>query len=80
MAVYSSDGCVGRCDARCHEAEELECKCVCFGANHGVGLAKAQRNTRENAEKWIPQYAERLNLKEFQAESMGAPFDQISLF
>ncbi len=36
IAVYDSDGLVGRCDARCHEAREPECDCICGGRLHGV--------------------------------------------
>ncbi len=36
-SVYNSEGCVGRCDAKCHDAEGPECHCICGGANHGVG-------------------------------------------
>jgi len=36
-AVYNSDGCVGRCDAKCHNATQPECHCICGGAMHGVG-------------------------------------------
>lgn len=53
IAVYNSDGCVGRCDARCYNAECEECKCICGGANHGAGLKKAQDNTRQLAEAWV---------------------------
>jgi len=44
-SVYNSNGCVGRCDAKCHEAEGPECECVCGGAFHGVGtkIAKEHR-------------------------------------
>lgn len=47
IAVYTSDGCVGRCDARCHEAASSDCDCVCGGRLHGVGAANAvAENTR----------------------------------
>lgn len=36
-AVYDRNGCVGRCDAKCHEAKEPDCDCICGGAFHGVG-------------------------------------------
>jgi hypothetical protein len=32
---------VGRCDARCHEAKNPDCHCICGGAYHGVGSAAA---------------------------------------
>ncbi len=28
-----------RCDSRCHYAVGPTCRCICAGANHGVGLA-----------------------------------------
>jgi len=36
-SVYNSDGCLGRCDAKCHEAKGEECNCICGGVMHGVG-------------------------------------------
>jgi hypothetical protein len=47
MAVYNSDGLVGRCDARCYLGHGDSCDCCCGGVNHGVGLERAQENTRE---------------------------------
>lgn len=55
IAVYNSDGCVGRCDARCYEAAEEECDCICGGRNHGAGQERALGNTRELAESWLEQ-------------------------
>lgn len=37
IAVYNSDGCVGRCDARCHYATTAVCHCICGGRLHGKG-------------------------------------------
>ncbi len=45
-AVYNSDGCVGRCDAKCHEAKGEECHCICGGVMHGVG-SKIAREDRK---------------------------------
>jgi hypothetical protein len=45
IAVYDSDGCVGRCDAKCYEATDPDCDCICGGRNHGVGRAQAVENT-----------------------------------
>lgn len=53
IALYTSDGCVGRCDAKCYEAEHDECDCICRGANHGAGKQQAIDNTRAWAETWI---------------------------
>jgi len=40
LALYNSDGCVGRCDAKCHEAKGTECRCICGGKYHGRGGAR----------------------------------------
>lgn len=56
LAVYNSEGCVGRCDDRCHSAKHPECTCICGGANHGVGAYQAQVNTWEYAQEWIERY------------------------
>jgi hypothetical protein len=47
LAVYNSEGCVGRCDARCHHAHGKSCTCICGGKNHGVGLEQAIQNNHE---------------------------------
>ncbi len=47
LAVYGSDGCEGRCDARCYNAKSEGCDCCCGGRNHGVGLDQACENVRE---------------------------------
>jgi hypothetical protein len=39
LAVYNSEGCVGRCDARCHDATTSDCDCICGGACHGSAHA-----------------------------------------
>ena len=35
----NSDGLKGRCDAKCHEATEPECDCMCGGQFHGCAGA-----------------------------------------
>ncbi len=55
IAVYNSDGCVGRCGARCYDAHEPDCDCICRGTNHGGGREQAVQNTREMAERWLDQ-------------------------
>lgn len=57
ISYHTSDGCEGRCDARCYNAKHPECTCICGGRNHGVGIEKALENTREMAESWIEEYA-----------------------
>ncbi len=62
ISVYNSGGCVGRCDARCHNALSDTCDCVCGGMNHGVGLRRAVSNTQEYAEDMVRKYASEKNL------------------
>jgi hypothetical protein len=47
LSVYNSRGCVGRCDANCHDAKSESCRCICQGRNHGKGFACAETNVRE---------------------------------
>jgi hypothetical protein len=55
IAVYNSEGCVGRCDARCYDAAEEPCECICQGRNHAAGRQQAIDNTRELAGSWLEQ-------------------------
>lgn len=52
VSVYNSEGLVGRCDAKCHDAAETACDCICGGRNHGVGVEQATYNTTELFEQW----------------------------
>ena len=65
IAVYNSEGCVGRCDARCYNAKPgTACDCICGGTNHAAGEQRAVDNVRHYTEKtldeikskggWIP--------------------------
>ena len=53
IAIYTGDGCVGRCDAKCYNAWGPECHCICQGANHGAGKQEAIDSTRELGESWL---------------------------
>jgi hypothetical protein len=69
IAVYKSGGdrgsvCVGRCDARCYEAKDANCDCICGGRNHGSGQQKAMDNTRELFENWIKEYEQAKGLND----------------
>lgn len=68
IAVYTSDGCKGRCDARCYNAKHPDCNCVCGGANHGQGLKQATINTRELAEAWLDTYTKKYRLESWWSE------------
>jgi predicted RNase H-like HicB family nuclease len=82
IAVYNSDGCVGRCDAKCYDAIEPECTCVCGGMNHGAGRSKAMGNTQALAEKWIEEYSKQngLDPKEHRWEIPARDPQQLTLF
>lgn len=69
IAVYNSSGCVGRCDARCHDAEDDECTCICGGLNHGVGQQRAVENTRALAEAWLDKAKEAQAIERFKREN-----------
>ena len=56
IAVYTSRGCVGRCDAKCYNATEPECTCICGGLNHGAGRNQAITNTAEHAQHMIDEW------------------------
>lgn len=49
LAVHNSSGCVGRCDANCHDAKHEKCTCICGGKNHGKGSEQAIRNVIDDA-------------------------------
>ncbi len=53
----NKSGIVGRCDAKCYNAEHPECDCICGGRNHGAGFEKALDNIREHACEMIEEYA-----------------------
>ena len=78
ISVYTSNGCVGRCDARCHDATSDKCTCVCGGMNHGDGVEAAIDNTREHFDKMIKDYQkgkyEKMKFK------IGSECKQLSLF
>ena len=53
IAVYNSEGCIGRVVAACIAAAEEPCECICQGRNHAAGRQQATDNTRELAESWL---------------------------
>lgn len=46
ISVNCGGDCIGRCDARCYEAREEACDCICSGVNHTVGYERAILNTQ----------------------------------
>jgi len=53
ISYRSSGGDQGRCDAKCYDAADPHCDCICGGRNHGAGKEQALENTRELAQSWI---------------------------
>lgn len=43
--IHAQGAGAGRCDAKCYDAQGVECECVCGGMNHGAGIAGAIENT-----------------------------------
>lgn len=46
LESVNSSGTPRRCDEKCYNAHHPICNCCCGGANHGVGLSKAQANLK----------------------------------
>ena len=55
IALYTGDGCIGRCDAKCYNAWGPECHCICQGGNHGAGKQETTASTRELPASWYEQ-------------------------
>lgn len=80
IAVYNSDGCVGRCDARCYDAADEACECICGGTNHGAGKQQALDNTREMAEAWVEQAragGQDITIAQVAADAMCEPLFEV---
>lgn len=82
IAVYNSDGCIGRCDAKCYNAKTPEhaCDCVCGGRNHGAGIKKAEENTRDYADTWIENYKQRKGLQDDVSSEINPDIFQLRMF
>jgi len=79
ISVYNSNGCVGRCDAKCYDATHPHCDCICGGKNHGAGKKQAIDNTREMADTWLTNYIDAKGLTNVKGEVNKEIF-QLSLF
>lgn len=56
----------GRCDSKCYNARESECRCICRGHNHGKGLRAAAERTRSDWQIW----------RQAQASTSGAEWQE----
>lgn len=53
LTVRSGGSVAGSCGKSCYDAEHEKCRCVCLGANHGVGFEQAVRNAQSMADHWV---------------------------
>jgi len=79
IASYSSSG-NRRCDAKCYDADDGKCDCVCNGANHGVGLDKALDNTRTLAESIRNYFANQQEAQQHNSTYIDPSVFQLSFF
>jgi len=79
ISAHNSSGCIGRCDAKCHEATGPECNCICGGKNHGVGAKKAIENATAEWREWIDTY-QRQHDEKLRFEVNSQVLFQIPLF
>jgi|GEM_PF-922142 hypothetical protein len=77
ISFSSSSGQQGRCDAKCYDAKESECDCICGGRNHGAGRDKAIENTRVLAEQMIDEYAQ---VHGIEADTLNASVNETEVY
>ena len=58
LMTYSNSEGSRRCDAKCHNATNSTCNCICGGKNHGVGEDVARDNVQEYAERELKRLAD----------------------
>ena len=63
LVAGNSEGIHGRCDAKCHDATEPECRCICGGLYHGSrakgGQAELDRRRTEYGNALLEELASR---------------------
>jgi hypothetical protein len=42
ITIENDEGTYRRCDAKCHNATEPDCRCICLGLFHGKGSHTAE--------------------------------------
>jgi hypothetical protein len=80
IAVYNSEGCVGRCDARCYDAKHSNCDCICGGRNHGKGKTQAVENTKGLVDQWAEKMKETPGIETKIHKAVEFARKQINLF
>lgn len=48
ISVWKGTSCLGTCDAKCYNATNERCTCVCLGLNHGKHLEGAKFQTENH--------------------------------
>jgi hypothetical protein len=77
MQWGNSEGIQGRCDAKCHNATEPHCDCMCGGRYHGAGLqaGELERRVAEFGEEVVEAAQARARAEGLDLESFGFQFD-----
>ncbi len=66
IVAANSDGVYGRCDAKCHDAREPKCDCICGGVYHGKGSDTPE--LRQAIEEWFGEVTTALRASGFKLE------------
>ncbi|WP_289009066.1 hypothetical protein [uncultured Thermomonospora sp.] len=77
LTVRRGNTVVDQCNATCYEASGKVCRCVCGGANHGVGLEQAVVNTRAMHAAWVARARATRGIDTFE---LGEIVEQLPLF
>lgn len=70
MTWGNSEGTKGRCDAKCHDAREPECRCMCDGRYHGRSkiLGGMQQAMKEEGERIMESAKQKADAEGYQIE------------
>ena len=56
IEIRNNKGLIGRCDAKCYNAQGKHCDCVCGGANHGIGKDEALKKINKHCDDLVKPY------------------------
>jgi hypothetical protein len=79
IEIRDVNGLVGRCDAKCYDAENDNCKCICGGYNHGVGIEAAKENTRKTQDLMISEAVELFAITDYEVMVNVTVVNQLNL-
>jgi len=84
IVATNLDGLYGRCDAKCHDAKEPKCDCICRGAFHGLraGSPELLEAVQKYGEKMLEELAAQgYNVDGLrEASARGFPAQQMTMF